>query len=147
MPGRSLADDELSAFLRRCPPELCDLILELRDLVRDAAPQAHEKIAFSGLCYFKPNQPYGVIGGNICLIGVRGDAVLLGFIHGAGLPDPDGLLQGAGKAKRHIEIRTPRDIRRRAFKRLLRAAVDYTPDAVPTRRSGGRLARRRSANG
>jgi len=118
---------EIARYLDTCPGELCDLILELRELVQDAAPQAHEAIKFNSLCYYKPNQPYGVIGGNICGIGVRGDCVYLSFIHGAFLPDPDGLLQGTAKAKRDIPIRTPADIRHAAFARLIRAAVAYTP--------------------
>jgi hypothetical protein len=119
---------EVARFLDSCPAELCDLILELRELVQKAAPEAAEKIAFNSLCYYKPDHPYGVIGGNICGIGLRNDRVYLSFIHGAFLPDPEGLLQGTAKAKRHIEIRTPNDIRRAAFRKLIRAAVAYTPD-------------------
>lgn len=118
---------EIARYLDTCPSELCDLILELRELVQEAAPEAHEAIKFNSLCYYKPNQPYGVIGGNVCGIGVRGDCVCLSFIHGAFLPDPDGLLQGTAKAKRQIEIRSSADIRRPAFTRLIRAAVAYTP--------------------
>lgn len=122
-----LSGDELARHLDTCPPDLCDLILELREFVQQAAPKAHEAIKFSSLCYYKPNHPYGVIGGNICGIGVRDDCVYLSFIHGAFLPDPDGLLQGTAKAKRDIPIRTPADIRRTAFTRLIRAAVEYAP--------------------
>ena len=118
---------EIARYLETCPGELCDLILELRELVQESAPQVHEAIKFNSLCYHKPNQPYGVIGGNVCMIGVRDDCVHLGFIHGAFLPDPDGLLQGTAKSKRQIEIRTPADIRRPAFTKLIRAAVAHTP--------------------
>jgi hypothetical protein len=67
------------------------------------------------------------------MISVRGDCVYLSFIHGALLPDPDGLLQGTAKAKRLVEIRTSADIRRAAFAHLIRAAVAYTrtEDAGP----------------
>lgn len=102
-------------------------MLELRELVQRAAPAAHEGIKFHGLCYYKPHHPYGVIGGNICMIGVRDDAVRLGFIHGASLPDPDGLLQGSGKAKRYIELRSSADIRPKPFTQLIKAAVRYEP--------------------
>jgi hypothetical protein len=122
-----LSGDEVSRWLATCPDDLCDLVLELRELVQEAVPEAHEAIKFNSLCYYKPNQPYGVIGGNICGIGVRGDCVYLSFIHGALLPDPDGLLQGTAKAKRDIPIRTSADIRRAAFTKLIRAAVAYTP--------------------
>ena len=127
MPRQWLDGTEIARYLDTCPDELCDLILELRELVQQAAPKAHEAIKFNSLCYYKPNHPYGVIGGNICGIGVRDDCVQLGFIHGAFLPDPHGLLQGTGKAKRHIEIPTSSEIRRTALAKLIRAAVAYTP--------------------
>jgi hypothetical protein len=122
-----LDGDELARYLDTCPADLCDLILELRELVQDTAPHVHEAIKFNSLCYYKPDQPYGVIGGNVCGIGVRHDCVYLSFIHGAFLPDPDGLLEGTGKAKRQIAIRTRADIRRNAFRKLIRAAIAYTP--------------------
>jgi hypothetical protein len=62
-------------------------------------------------------------------IGLRGDCVRLAFIHGAGLPDPDKLLQGTGKAKRHIELRSAKGIRRSAFKKLICAAIAHQPRA------------------
>jgi hypothetical protein len=121
---------EIAKLLESWPDELCDLALELRDLVLAVGPHLAETVAFkTALCYYKPNQPYGVIGGNVCMIGSRGDVLDLGFIHGASLPDPEGLLQGTAKAKRYIELRSRRDIRRRAFRKLIRAAIDYQPGA------------------
>jgi hypothetical protein len=127
MPRQRLSGDELARYLATCPPDLCDLILELRDFVREVAPEVHEAIKFHSLCYYKPNQPYGVIGGNVCGIGVRDDCVYLSFIHGAFLPDPDGLLQGTAKAKRDIPIHSRADIRRPTLTKLIRAAIAYTP--------------------
>ena len=129
MPGQRLAWNEIEKLFRSWPGEACDLALELRDFVLEVAPEVAETIAFNALCYYKPGQPYGVIGGNVCMIGLRGDRLELGFIHGASLPDPDGLLQGTGKASRHIELHSVKDIHRRAFKRLIRAAVAYQPRA------------------
>ena len=62
--------------------------------------------------------------------GLQGHHLELGFIHGAFLPDPDGILDGKGKAKRHIVIRSRKDFRRRAVKQLVRAAVAYDPTAA-----------------
>jgi hypothetical protein len=36
--------------------------------------------------------------------------VTLFFLHGVGLPDPDGLLQGSGSRVRSIRLRTPADL-------------------------------------
>ncbi|MBU0718667.1 MAG: DUF1801 domain-containing protein [Planctomycetes bacterium] len=128
--SKRLEWSEIEELMRDWPGELTDLALELRDLVLEVAgAKVDEKIAFHSLCYYKPGQAYGVIGGNVCLIGPRGDVLNLGFIHGAALPDPDGILQGTGKAARHIEIRSAADIRRKPFERLIRAAIKYQPTA------------------
>jgi hypothetical protein len=123
-----LTGSEVARYLKEaCPGELCDLVLELRELVLTAAPEAAEAIKFNALCYFKPNQPYGTIGGNICMISARDDFAQLGFIHGASLPDPDHLLEGTAKAKRYIDLRSSKDLRRGPIRKLIRAAVAHQP--------------------
>ena len=56
-------------------------------------------------------------------VGVQGSHVNLGFYHGASLEDPDGLLEGAGKALRHVKVRSVREARAPALARLVRGAV------------------------
>ena len=129
MQPERLGGSEIAKVLEGWPDEACDLALELRDFVLKTAPEVAEKVAFHSLCYYKPGQPYGVIGGNVCMIGMRGDCLTLSFIHGAFLPDPDKLLQGKGKASRHIEVGQQNDIKRQAFKKLIRAAVAHQPSA------------------
>ncbi|MBN2562675.1 MAG: DUF1801 domain-containing protein [Phycisphaerae bacterium] len=127
MPPRRIQGEEVARLLEGWPDEVCDLALELREFVLQIAPELDETIAFNGLCYSKPGRPYGVIGGNVCLIGERNGTLHLGFIHGASLPDPDRLLRGTGKAKRHIEVRSTKDFRCRAFEKLIRAAIAHEP--------------------
>jgi hypothetical protein len=122
-----LTPDQIAALLADCPDELCDLVLELRDLVCQVASTATEAIKFGSLSYFKPDHPYGSIGGNVCMIAWREDCVYLAFLHGAALPDPAQLLKGHGKAKRHVEIRSPADIHRPQVTHLIEAALAYTP--------------------
>lgn len=101
------------------------MILEIRDLVREVAPDVTEAVKFHSFCYFKPGMPYGSIGGNVCGIGEHKGTVYLSFIHGAALPDPDKLLQGDGKAMRKIPIRSIDDIRQPELKKLIRASIRY----------------------
>ncbi|MBU0637641.1 MAG: DUF1801 domain-containing protein [Planctomycetes bacterium] len=126
MPQR-LNCDQIAQLFQDWPDEACDLALELRDLVLEIAPELDETIAFKALCYHKPGHAYGRIGGNVCMIGPDDECLHLGFIHGAALPDPGRLLQGNRKAKRHIPIHSASDINRRAFTRLIRAAIAYDP--------------------
>ena len=122
-----LDDEDVGMLLDEWPDELAELALELQAFVRQIAPGLNETISFNSICFYKSDSPYRTIGGNVCMIGCKDDCLHLGFIHGAALPDPDGLLRGTAKAKRHIEIRTRRDIRRGAFRKLIRASIAYTP--------------------
>jgi hypothetical protein len=51
--------------------------------------------------------------------------VNLGFVRGAHLPDPHGLLEGTGKGMRHVKLRSPDDLDRPGLRELVQAAVDH----------------------
>jgi hypothetical protein len=53
--------------------------------------------------------------------------VNLGFMYGADLDDPAGLLQGSGKAMRHVELRSLDDVKRPEVRALLTAASTHLP--------------------
>ena len=48
--------------------------------------------------------------------------VNVGFYRGAGLPDPSGLLEGAGKLMRHVKIKPGRAVNEAAIIALIAAA-------------------------
>ena len=50
--------------------------------------------------------------------------VNLGFFQGVHLPDPEGLLEGTGKALRHVKLRMPEEALAPAVRALLTAARD-----------------------
>lgn len=50
--------------------------------------------------------------------------VTVGFFHGAALPDPAGLLRGAGKFMRHLKLVPGRRFDRPAIETLITAAYD-----------------------
>ncbi len=129
MTTRWLNGQEVARYVETCPAELCDLVLELRDLILEAAPQLAETVAFNALCYYKPDKPYGVIGGNVCMIGTKPGCVHLAFLHGAHLDDPEGLLDGTRKSKRQIVLTSTADLRRDPITKLIQAAIAYSPTA------------------
>jgi hypothetical protein len=49
--------------------------------------------------------------------------VTLGIDHGVGLPDPAGLMEGAGKVHRHVKLRTVEDLEQPALRELLLARL------------------------
>ncbi len=80
------------------------LVRALRKTILSAAPAATEAIKFHVLCYFHNDSFFGSIGGNICMIEIKKNQILLSFIHGAALPDSKCLLYGSGKNKRFMKI-------------------------------------------
>lgn len=107
-------------------PEQLAIILKLRELVKLAAPDAEETVIWNSLSYHRPGMG-GRVKGAVCLISPRADCVQLGFIHGASLPDPERLLQGRGKAKRFVPIRSLADIKTEALIGLIKGADAYDP--------------------
>jgi hypothetical protein len=120
-------EETLASQIAGAPSRIRKLALRLRELVFSTAPGVEEAVRFHTLSYFKPNHPYGAIGGNVCMIDLREDHVRLKFLHGAALSDPDRLLQGRAKALRYIEIRPSDTWDRDSIRALVLAAVAHSP--------------------
>jgi len=89
--------------LQQISPELRDIVLEIRNIVASVAPQATERQHSRGFSYYDKDRG-GPVSAGICQIGIFNDHIRLGFIHGAFLPDPHGLLVGEPKYKKHVRI-------------------------------------------
>jgi hypothetical protein len=126
--GHFLSTREVDSFLLYKPPHLCEIALELRNLIALVAPYATERILWKGLSYHDASRG-GAVKGGICQIEIHRDHVRLSFIHGAFLRDPEGLLEGDRKAKRYIRIQSYDDAPWEDLKRLIEAATEYDPEA------------------
>jgi hypothetical protein len=94
----------------------------LRQIVREAAPQASEAI--------KWGMPVYEFKGMLCYIRARGGYVTLGFYHqGVHLSDPDKLLEGTGENMRHMKVRSAADIKGGLFTQWVKQAVVINADA------------------
>ncbi len=102
------------------------LVEALRILVREAAPEAIESEVWDGLSYHLPELG-GRVKGAVCQIAMKGEEVELGFIHGVLLSDPQGLLRGEGKSKRHVRLASLSHLPDQALVDLIRAAVVTRP--------------------
>ena len=108
----------------------------MRKLIRDADPHVIEELK-----WVKPSNPAGVPtwshDGIICTGEVYKSAVKLTFANGASLDDPAGLFNSSlgGNTRRAIDIHEGQQVDARAFKALVRAAVDLnTAHAKPKRK-------------
>ena len=87
----------------------------VRDLIREAAPEAKESIKWS--------HPVYEVSGPVCYFTAHSGHVNFGFWRGAELDDPQGLLQGTGEKMRHVKITRPDDLKPDALKALVCLAV------------------------
>jgi hypothetical protein len=92
-----------------------EVVLALRDLVREAAPEAKESIKWA--------QPVYEENGPFCYIRAFKNHVNFGFWRGVDLPDEAGILEGSGEKMRHVRLTGLDDIREDIFRDLVRAAV------------------------
>jgi hypothetical protein len=122
---------EIECFLERRPEALKDIVFELRNLVAEIAPYATEKILWGGLSYYDAGRG-GTVKGGICQIEVHADHVRLAFIHGAFIPDPQGLLGGERIAKRYARLESYESAPWEALAELIRASAGYDPASART---------------
>ena len=102
------------------------LLLAARRAILKTVPACHEHVKWGALSYQKPD-PDGAVKGGICQLAHWRGKVLVGFIHGAFLPDPARLLQGTAKAKRTLPIPDAAFLKNRRFLDLLRASARFDP--------------------
>ncbi len=129
MTGARLPANEVAEAMAAWPPVVRSLGAAARRLVLEMEPALAERIAFGVLCYYKPDRPYGVIGGHVCSLDERDGALRLGFVHGASLPDPEGLLEGTAKAARHLAVPDAGALRSPAIRALIRSSIEHDPAA------------------
>lgn len=70
---------------------------------------------------------------HFCYISVSKNHINLGFMYGAELPDPEGLLEGEGKLLRHVRITQPEQLANPALRKLIEVASAHRMPAKPSR--------------
>jgi hypothetical protein len=116
----------VQSFLDSLTPERREIVEALRDVVREAVPDAEETLLWGGLSYHTP-WIGGRVRGALCQITDKHGGVRLEFIHGIRLQDPSGLLCGDRKSKRYVAIQTESEARRTEIVALIREASAVDP--------------------
>ena len=70
--------------------------------------------------------------GPLCCFVVGKEHVTFAFLRGAVLPDPEKLLEGAGKGVRHVKLRNVADVRRPGVKKLIAEAAKLNRKDPPS---------------
>ncbi len=123
---------EVERFLEFSPPDLRDIVMQIRDLVLSVAPTAAEVVRRRGIVYYHAERG-GPVSAGICQVSLREDHVRLAFIHGAFLPDPAGLLQGEPRYKRYVRLETFDDTPWDAIQDLITASANFDPRTLSQR--------------
>lgn len=122
MPPARISTQALSRHLLTETPGVRRIVRALRRTVLSTAPHAAESFKFHVLCYFQDDAWFKSIGGNVCMIEIKGGEVLLSFIHGAKVPDPAGLMFGKGKSKRFVRVPSVAFAKSKSVAALVKAA-------------------------
>ena len=96
---------------------IAPLAADLRSLILEAIPDAAESIKWGTPNYDKD--------GSVCSIRSGKGFVALQFGPiGTSLEDPDGLLEGTGKAMRHVKVRSDADLKKQLFTSWIKQAAN-----------------------
>jgi len=133
-------NDSAPARIDKAIAELGDwrgqTLSRMRKLIREADPDVVEEVK-----WVKPSNPAGVPTwsheGIICTAETYKTTVKLTFAKGASLEDPSDLFNSslAGNTRRAIDIHEGQEIDARAFKALIRAAVEFNTAQARSKRA------------
>ncbi|TVR66881.1 MAG: DUF1801 domain-containing protein [Gemmatimonadales bacterium] len=134
MTGSSTRDipEPLRELLATAPPELQTLFLEGRSRILALYPDATETVTpgYRSVGYGPGSR---MSQQSVALI-FHSRHVNLQFFRGASLSDPGGLLEGTGKAMRHVKLRSPADLDQPGLAALMTAAIKQSLDPTDSDR-------------
>ena len=92
----------------------------VKEIARDIDPNVQTLTKYGGTVFAPdPSDPKKIVGG----VFSYKDHVSVEFSEGAGFDDPDGHLEGGGKARRHVKLRSLGDIAGKTVKAFLEQAL------------------------
>jgi hypothetical protein len=130
-------DATLLGYLAAYDPHISRLMLALREVVLDEAPEAIESLVKGYAVAIGFSFTGKPLKDGFCHVVAYATHVNLGFNRGALLPDPNGVLSGSGKLIRHLTIHNEDDLERPYLRRYLQAAIEQVGGSkkTPARRS------------
>jgi hypothetical protein len=108
-------DPAIDAWMKERPGELRAIARQWFEVMRKCGDEVRELMHDGYPVACLGDAPFGYV--NVFTAHVN-----VGFFHGAALPDPAGLLQGAGKFMRHVKLRPGTAANAAAVSRLIDAA-------------------------
>jgi hypothetical protein len=109
---------------QKVPPALKPIVATVRELMREWAPKADEKISY-GMLVWSGNLIFAWI------IPTKKD-ITFGFMQGAYFEDKYGLLQGTGKHARHVKLKKLEDVQKTILRYYVRQAMKIDKSRFPS---------------
>ena len=116
-------DPAIDAWIKERPGELGDIARHWFEAMRKCGDEVRELLHDGCPVACLGDAPFGYVN-------VFTSHVNVGFFHGATLPDPARLLQGAGKFMRHVKLRPGTATNAAALTRLIDAAYVHIKTRV-----------------
>ncbi|GHE22030.1 DUF1801 domain-containing protein [Halomonas urumqiensis] len=113
--------DNLLADIRDLSEERYNIIQKLRELALSAGSNVSEEVKYGGILFS--------LGSPFCGVFSYARHVSLELSEGARLPDPYGVLEGGGKYRRHIKLKSVSDIEEKYVHIYLGAAYSAVSKA------------------
>ena len=144
-PRASSPASQLAGFVAKYDPAVGRLARATRAAMRKRFPTAFELVydnyQFLAIGYSATERASDCIAS----LAVSPKGVALSFYHGATLPDPTGILQGAGNQNRFVRLAGAATLADSAVASLLRAAVGQARTPLPTTGRGRTIVKSVSA--
>ncbi len=117
-------EEQLAGFIAKFERETAALIREARKKMRERLPHAVELVYDNYNFFVIGYGPSEKASEAIFSLAAQAKGVSLCFLHGAGLPDPKGLLQGSGNVVRNIRLETAATLDQPDVRALMATALD-----------------------
>jgi hypothetical protein len=124
MANTKTGDPAVDTFLKGYPPPVREIAVKAREAILSVMPGATEKVypGWKVIQYAVGADMKAVF----AVISPQRERVNLGLANGVDLEDPDGLLEGDGKAIRHVKLTSPEAASAPALRELVRGALQAT---------------------
>jgi len=121
MANTKTGDPAVDTFLKGYSPQVREIAVKAREVILSVLPDATEKVypGWKVIQYAAGADMKSVF----AAISPQRERVNLGLAGGVDLEDPDGLLEGDGKAIRHVKLTSPEAAGAPAVRELVRGAL------------------------
>jgi hypothetical protein len=125
------AEDQLASFIAKFTPEMAARIRAARAKMRARLPHALELVYDNYNFFVIGYGPNEKAGDAIFSLAAQAKGLSLCFLQGAALPDPKGLLKGAGTVARHIRLESAATLDSPELKALMDTALLRAKTPLP----------------